>query len=308
MTINTAVNQYIDFCRASGKTACTISSYQQTLTRLASFLGAAGLDSVESVTPAILVSFKADIAGKMAATSQRLLLTHLSCFFSFLVDMEIVSRNPYKKGLMAVEKSAIREQESKPYEVLTVDDFRQILTGTPALMHKASITRNRAILVTFLTTGLRNESLRELKVADIDFTGKQIRVSSAKGGKTGWAPLTDVCAATISDYLAECPANFEEPLFRTSGKAIARTHLSDIVEDAVREFTGKAGFRTHSLRHTFASLLSHAGMSDGEISLLLFHSDSTGAAVTSRYIERDNEKLFAKVNDIFSDKILRGVA
>lgn len=302
-----AKETYIRYLTVSGNSKATIDSYGATLEKFGAFLSEQGIENVEEVNPLTITAYMDMRSERICPTSLNLELTHIRCMFSYLLDMEVIERSPVKKA-HAVSKSALREQQNQEYDgiISKSEVVSIILNSHPANTHRAQINRNRALLMVFLSTGLRNESVRELRIADIDFDSKRIKVNAAKGNKVGYAPLTDVAAHFIRLYLAD-HANLaaDDYLFgfERDGQWLpfSRQQMSNIVEAAIKSYLPeRTGIRSHALRHSFASLCSNAGMSDGEVSRLLFHSDGTGASVTRRYISDDLSDLFAKVNAIFN--------
>ena len=315
MKFTAAKEAYLKFCNATGKSAATISSYTATLEKFSAFLTTEGIEAIENVKPMTVMGYIESRSAEISATSLNLELTHIRCFFSWAEDMEIVDHSPVKKSIK-VEKSALREAQNKEYEgIITDKEFRNILRNDhPANTHKVQYTRNTALLMVFLTTGLRNESVRELRVSDVDFSSRRIRVSAAKGNKSGYAPLTDIAAQAVESYLADHPTLTGNDYlfgFEKNGEwcPFSRQQMSNTVEAAIKSYLPeRPGIRSHALRHSFASILANHGMEDREISLLLFHSDGTGAAVTRRYISDDLSWLFDKVNSVFNKVARKGIA
>ena len=307
MKFTAAKETYIRYLTVSGKSTTTIASYGATLEKFGSFLADQGIENVEEVKPLIVTAYMDMRSEQISATSLNLELTHIRCFFDYLFDMEVIDRSPVKKS-HAVNKSALREQQNQEYDgIITRKEIVSILLNeNPANTHKAQINRNRALLMVFLTTGLRNESVREMRIGDIDFEGKRIKVNAAKGNKVGYAPLCDVTAYFLKLYLAgHTDLTADDYLFGFARDGqwfpFSRQQMSNTVEAAIKSYLPeRTGIRSHALRHSFASLISNGGMSDGEVSRLLFHSDGTGASVTRRYISDDLTGLFQKVNAIFN--------
>lgn len=308
MKVSEAVNAYLSSCKTSGKSKNTIDSYTATMSMLCEFLDGLGVCEIEDVRPMHLDQFKNLHSLAVSPTTLNLRLSHIRCLFAWLVDMEIVDKSPMKKSIR-VEKSALREAQSKEYtHILDDNDLKTILTNQhPRSIHKDCVTRDRAILALLLTSGVRNSSLRMVTPGDLLWEEKAMRIDVAKGGKSGKAPLTNVAAKAVREYLSEHEEiKRGQPLFGISFKdgsrlPYSREHLSEIVEQAVRGFTGKAGYHSHAMRHSMATMLAKNNrLSDREISMLLFHSDGEGAAVTNRYIGRDLSWLFEKVDKVFS--------
>ena len=307
MTVKKAIENYLSSCKASGKSENTIESYTATMRMLETWLDGMGVENIEDVTPVHLDAFKNAHSLSVSPTTLNLRLSHVRCLFVWLVDMEVIDRNPMKKSIK-VERSALREAQSKEYEKLLDErDLLTILTNNkPRHTLRACISRDRAILALLLTSGIRNTSLRMLTPNDLLWGEKAIRIDVAKGGKSGKAPFTSVARDAVRTYLADHPEiKADQPMFGVSfhdGSRLpySRQELSNIVENAVCAFTGKPGYRSHAMRHSMATMLAKNGrMQDREISMLLFHSDGEGAAVTNRYIGRDLSWLFEKVDKVF---------
>lgn len=314
MTIHNAVEMYIDSCAASGKSKETVSSYRRTLLSMIDYMiRVHKITDIESVTPVHVDGFKCARAAEVSATSLNLYLAHLRVFFSWCTQMRVIPENPFN-GHIKVERSALRAQQSQPYEhVLTEEHFRQILCNDhPQNMHKNAYAFNRALLVLLITTGMRISALADLRLDDLDWTASTIFVRETKGGKSGQVPFVDVAKEAVAAYLSSGSrpekAETHDPLFCGSEDAYrgflpcTRESLSLRVERAVKGFCGVSGYHAHSMRHTCASLLANRGMPDREISVLLMHSSSgEGAAVTSRYITRDLSPIFHRANFTFSE-------
>ena len=314
MLYTSAVADYLVACESSGKSENTLESYRRTLDMFGAHLFKNGIINLEQITPAVLVAWRNLTAQRASAASLRLYVAHLKGFFDFCTDIEYVAKNPFKKKLMEVSVKAVDQKDTTSH-VLTVVQFRTIFTNnSPRHTHKLSIARNRAILVLFITSGIRCENLCRLTQEDL--CGSSIRIQNAKGGKNGQVLFADAARDAVSQYLLSgyrpsycAPSDTLFGFVDANGEwhPYSREQMSAIVEAAVRGFTGAKGFRAHSMRHTCASLLRAHGLSDGEVSILLMHSDGTGAAVTSRYISRSNQALFQKANAIFTRLIFSQV-
>lgn len=309
ISIGNAVSAYLENCRVSGKSVDTISSYGRTLRSLSDFLSLQGICEMENVSSTHLLAWKADCANRLSITSLDLYLRHAKLFFDFCVDADILLKSPYKASVMAVNRAAIRSALGKPYEKnLSEQDFRNILeNNAPKDMHRSTFTRNRAMLALFLTSGMRNTSLRLLTPDDLDWETGVVHVRVAKGGKSADVLFSDVAQQTMRKWLEDRPVacTNQEPIFGFFSKEgiwmpYSRQQVSEIVNAAVRGFAGVEGERSHALRHSMATMLQHRGMSQSEISILLMHSEDSAPKVTSRYIEADYSGVFKKANSIFN--------
>ena len=309
-TLEQAAALYLGNCKTSGKSADTVASYARTLRNLCDFLSSQGVSFAEDVNAVHLLAWKSDLSQRVSLTSLDLYLRHAKLFFDFCADADMVIKSPYKAASMAVNRSALRAAQAKPYEKnLTEGDFRKILCNdAPANMHRSAYARNRAMLMLFLTSGMRNTSLRMLTPADLDWERGVIHVRVAKGGKSSDVLFADIAQQAVRAWMAQRPAycTDSDTLFgfcregEQTWEPYSRQQISNMVCAAVQSFSGRQGERSHAMRHSMATLLQHRGMTQGEISILLMHSDENAPKVTSRYIEADYTPVFRKANAIFN--------
>ena len=305
-----SANIYLDNCKNSGKSSETVASYARTLCSLCEFLKSHGASDPSDVTPVMLLAWKSELSQRVSITSMDLYLRHAKLFFDFCADADMIVKSPYKAASMSVNRSALRAAQEKPYEKnLTEADFRKILCNEePANMHRSAYARNRAMLLLFLTSGLRNTSLRLLTPADLDWDRGVIHVRIAKGGKTSDVLFADIAQKAVRAWLEQRPSfcTDEDTVFgfcrdgEHTWRPYSRQQISNMVCSAVQSFSGREGERSHAMRHSMATLLQHRGMTQGEISILLMHSDENAPKVTSRYIEADYTPVFRKANAIFN--------
>jgi site-specific recombinase XerD len=146
--------------------------------------------------------------------------------------------------------------------------------------------RDHALLVVAIQCGLRVSELTGLTCADIQLgTGAHV-LCHGKGRKQRATPLTAGTVAVLRAWLAERHGQPTDPLFPTSrGGPLSR----DAVEKLVAKHTGEAGLACpslrdkpvspHTLRHTSAMQLLHAGVETTVIALWLGHEQIETTAI-----------------------------
>jgi integrase/recombinase XerD len=138
--------------------------------------------------------------------------------------------------------------------------------------------RDHALLLTAIQTGLRASELTGLNVGDIHLAVGAHLSCQGKGRKQRITPLTQVTVAVLRVWLAERAGRPDEPLFPTSrGRRLSR----DALERRLAKHLGTASrhcpslheknITLHTLRHTAAMQLLHAGVDTTVIALWLGH-------------------------------------
>lgn len=154
----------------------------------------------------------------------------------------------------------------------------------------------RLILRLLLETGLRSRELLGLRVNDIDFQNKLIRVREAKYGKERYVTASQGAFAMLRSWIEINGLGPEDPLFRLSYEGLYKK----LKRLAKRAGVDPRRVRPHVLRHTFATLALRRGMSLPSLQALLGHSDIKTTQVylhlSIEDIKREYEEKFELVN------------
>ena len=177
----------------------------------------------------------------------------------------------------ASELELPRTGQRLPKAVLTASEAEQIMLQTN--IDDVLGLRDRAILETFYSTGMRRLELATLKLWDLDLERATATIRLGKGKKDRFIPLGDRAAAWIARYIVESrPKLVTEPSDMTvflsnAGEPFSLDHLSDLVRDYVDAAQiGKRG-ACHLFRHTMATLMLEGGADIRFIQAMLGHAD-----------------------------------
>jgi site-specific recombinase XerD len=224
-------------------------------------------------------------------------LAAIRSFFKFAA-----LRHPEHAGSIA-QVLAIPSKKHGKHSVsyLTADETAALLAAPDTQTWHGR--RDRALLAFAAQTGLRVTELTGLTRADVHTgTGPNVRCHG-KGRKDRITPLTTNVVAVIRDWLREQPGDPTDPLFPTStGGRLS----SDAVQDLVERHAATAAadcpsirdkhITPHTLRHTAAMALLHAGVDPITIALWLGHESPRS---TQPYIHADlklKEKAIARIS------------
>jgi integrase/recombinase XerD len=159
--------------------------------------------------------------------------------------------------------------------VLSIAEAEQVI-GQPDI-HDPLGLRDRAILETLYSTGMRRLELVHLKLYDTDLGRGIVTIRQGKGKKDRVIPIGDRAVAWIEKYLADArPRLVVEPdagtLFLTAdGEEIGRDHLTFMARGYIAQAKiGKAG-ACHLFRHTMATLMLEGGADIRFIQQMLGH-------------------------------------
>ena len=213
---------------------------------------------------------KSSIGRKLAA---------LRSFFTYLVREGVVTRNP-------AELVATPKREKKVPFHLSIDEVTALVEAPRE--GELLPLRDRAILETLYSCGIRVSELTGLDVGGIDLDEGLVRVMG-KGGKERIVPLGSKARLALADYLAarNHPAAGEPLFINARGGRLTRRSVARIVDKYIIRIATMKKVSPHTLRHTFATHLLEGGADLRAIQELLGHSSlSTTQKYTHVSIDR----------------------
>lgn len=226
-------------------------------------------------------------------TSVRNRLKSMYAFLDFLIERGIVDPDVTKRRM------SIKLPDTLP-RAIDPDDIKKLLS---VVKH----TRNRAMILTLLRTGMRIGELLETKVIDLNLKEKRIEIFEARKNRVGRIVYLSDDAMTALRAWLETRDKHKEYVFYGQGR---KTKLSyTAARNIFTKYLKKAqmadkGYSLHCLRHTFASELLNAGMRLECLQQLLGHAT---IEMTRRYARlTDNtrrEEYFKAMSIIESGEI-----
>ncbi len=165
--------------------------------------------------------------------------------------------------------------------------------------------RDRAILETLYSTGLRVSELVGLTLKDVDFIGGSLRVVG-KGKKERLVPVGSFCSRAIREYLEALEPKDEfsqEPLFQSqrSGEKHLKFPLTDrSVRRILNRYLAQVAIAQricpHGLRHSFATHLLDRGADLRSVQELLGHSSLTTTQIYTHVTTERLKHVYAKAH------------
>jgi integrase/recombinase XerD len=205
--------------------------------------------------------------------TQHGMLVPLRGWFRWMTRQNHILHNP------ASELELPRLGHHLPKHVLTVEEVELVLQQ-PNITDPMGL-RDRAILETLYSTGIRRGELIQLKLYDTDVRGGTLFIRQGKGKKDRVVPIGERAIKWIEKYLREVrPELAVEPddmtLFLSQyGEALSRDHLSGMVHDYLLAANIGKGGGPHLLRHTMATLMLENGAGLRFIQEILGHEKIT---------------------------------
>ena len=280
------IQKYMTYlCLEKGLSANTAEAYTDDLNKLLRFVGSEAEASVLSLTWDDLQQFVAQLCDLgISPRSQARIISGIKSFYRFLVMEDYLDTNPAE--LLESPKTGM-----KLPEVLSVNEVNDLIDSVD--LSKPEGQRNRAILETLYSCGLRVSELITLKHSNVYFDEQFILVKG-KGDKQRLVPISPKAIREIRDYLADrspmtVQRGSEDTLFlNRRGAGLTRVMIFLIIKQQARIAGIRKNISPHTMRHAFATHLLEGGANLRAIQMMLGHESIT---TTEIYTHIDREFL-----------------
>ncbi len=203
--------------------------------------------------------------------------------------------------------------EGLPYEYLRLPEIKQekklptVLSKDEVwrMLKAAKLLKHRILIGLLYGCGLRCLEVRSLRLADLDFDRKQLKVVQGKGKKDRYVPLSAHLIRGLVKYIhAEKPQNFLfGPVNGRAGGDFDSRYSQRGVQWAVKQVSKEAGIKkdvhVHTLRHSFATHLLEDGMDIVTLKNLLGHENLETTMEYLQIAQLPTQRIFSPLDTLF---------
>jgi len=284
--VNAWIGRFLDYLVLSaGRSANTLAAYRLDLEQYSEFSHTRGLGHPNEIDARLVGDFVASLSDRgLSAASVARKLSAVRQFHRYLVREDVCRHNPAR---------ALRTPRRARHlpDILSVRQVRDLLR------HCADNTvrgrRDRALVSVLYGAGLRVSEAAGLKLDDIDFTDRFIRVRG-KGGRERLTPFGDMTAAALRGYIEGSRSSTPDTrgcahvFLGRQGHGISRMSIWRTVRRLALLSGIDRAFTPHTFRHSFATHMLEAGADLRAVQSILGHSSVT---TTQIYTHLDRRHL-----------------
>lgn len=203
----------------------------------------------------------------------------------------------YSKNLIDIRPEAIEIPRTVEVEANFLDEEEQC-----ALIKSAKNLRDRALIMTILSSGLRASEILNLK--EDDLYRRSLIVSRGKGGKPRVTFIDPLTEKSIREYHHKREVDSVFVFTNSFGKPLSRQYLSRMISETALRAGIKKRVSAHTLRHSFATNMLRKGARIEDVQPLMGHSN---ISTTRLYMHFTNEYLRERY-DMFNKDIDKTLA
>jgi integrase/recombinase XerD len=219
----------------------------------------------------------------MSAYSQARILSGIKAFYKYLMFEEMIEQDPTS----LLEGPKIGRKLPDTLEYLEIEKLLAAID-----LSSSEGGRNRAIIETLYSSGLRVSELVELKLANIYYDIGFLRVIG-KGNKERLVPIGKEALKFLKIYIEEIRVHvpvkkeFESNVFLSSrGAKVSRVSVFLMIKQLAAKIGLKKSISPHTFRHSFATHLIEGGADLRAVQEMLGHESITTTEIYT-HLDRD---------------------
>lgn len=226
-------------------------------------------------------------------TTARTRLKQVWAFLNFLVNEEVIDASILRR------KIRLSVPEFLP-RAIAPDDVRSILGAIQN-------TRDRALILVLLRTGMRIGEVLGLKMIDLDMRERKIHIYEGEKNNLGRVVyLSDDALMALKLWMKERDSK-REYLFYGNRGPLCYTAARNIFTRYLRETALQhKGYTVHCLRHSFASELLNAGMRLECLQVLLGHRNIEMTRRYARLTDKSREEEYFRAMEVIEQGGING--
>ncbi|WP_088654995.1 site-specific tyrosine recombinase XerD [Geofilum rhodophaeum] len=293
MNWETEISEFKNYLKLEkGLSDNSIHAYVTDLYKLVNFLNDKGFkEGPDKVTLVQLKDLMDWVNSRgISPRTQARIISGIKSFYKFLLIEEKVEKDP--TALL----EAPRVGRKLP-EVLSVTEVDTVINAVDT--RKPEGQRNKAILETLYSCGLRVSELIDLKISNLFFESGFIKIEG-KGSKERLVPISTKAVKEINLYLSEYrrtlkifPSHEDILFLNRRGKKLSRVMIFTIIKNISKKLNIAKNISPHTFRHSFATHLIDGGANLRAVQEMLGHES---IITTEIYTHLDKEYLKDTLN------------
>lgn len=274
------IKEFLDYLEFEKKFSLyTVDNYDKDITEFKEYLVMNNINSFKKVDYSLVRKYLVFLyEKKYKNTTICRHISSLRSFYKYLLGNKLINENP-------MELISLPKKEQRLPNFLYYNDLEKLLE-TPDQATSIGL-RDKLIFEILYSTGVRVSELVNIKVKDIDFENKSIRIFG-KGKKERIVLFGDQALKLINVYLDQRGFSSEYLILNNRGNKITTRGVDLIIHKNSLKSGLKNKITPHTMRHTFATHMLNDGANLLTVQELLGHEN---LKTTQVYTHVSNERL-----------------
>ena len=267
----------------------SIQSYLRDINKLANYCRDIKKNEKSVTTKDIRNFISHLVSERISPRSQARIISGIKAYYKYLILEDYITDDP----TLLIENPKIG---LKLPEVLSIEEIELIISSID--LSKKQGQRNKAIIETLYSCGLRVTELINLKISNINFNDEYIKVIG-KGNKERLTPIGSNALKYIQIYVNEVrihkkisKGNEDIVFLNNRGSKLSRVMIFTLIKNILKKIGIKKKVSPHTFRHSFATHLIEGGADLRAVQEMLGHESIT---TTEIYTHLDKDYLRSNI-------------
>jgi len=283
-TMITYMERFLEWSASMNYSQSTIRNREVGIKRFSQWCEQRSLIRPQDITPPILERYRRYVfhyrksnGEPLSFSTQHGLLAPLKAFFKWLSKENYILYNP------ASEFELPKVPKRLPKHILSIEEIEDVLKHTQ--IYEDVGIRDRAMMETLYSTGIRKMELANLNIQDVDLKRGTVFISKGKWGKDRVVPIGDRACRWVRKYLQDARPMLVQD--EDSGHLFLTDHgepfIKNRASDLVRKYLDAVGIdkpgACHLFRHAMATHMLENGADIRYIQTMLGHANLTSTEI-----------------------------
>jgi len=272
-TLHGQLKIFLLSCKVNELSPRSIDDYAQKVGAFVMFCKSQGIKEPQEVTPNHVRVFLLLLRERIKAVSVHDYYGCIHRFFNWLIEEDVLEQSPMAR----MKPPRVPKQIIQPF---SLEDIKRMLV----VLSEDNLRgyRNRALVLTFLDTGLRLSELASIMLSDVDFDRGIIKVMG-KGAKGRVVRIGKESQKAILKYLLQRRDKLPQLWVTMECRPMAARGIQSLIKRlGKRAGITDARCSPHTFRHTFAITCLRNGIGEFNLQCLLGH---TTLQMTRKYVQ-----------------------
>jgi integrase/recombinase XerC len=269
----------------------TITAYNRDLNQFQIFLnGEFDQTAADDVNYSLIRSWIVSLVEKgISNKTINRKLSSLKTYFKFLVKIDVLKSSP----LQSHSSLKVKQKRQLPFSENEMNAAMELLQDEFFETH-----REQAIISLMYSTGMRRAELIELKLNQIDWAGKQVKIRG-KRDKERILPLSSKTMEILQVWKQERDSFLSKEktdnfFITDKGKPLYPKWLYRLVKNYFSRVSSKLKCSPHIIRHSFATHILNRGADLNSVKELLGHSSLSSTQIYTQFNLGELKKVYKK--------------
>lgn len=271
VTFGQGCDEYLRDCEARNLRQGTIKHYKEAMSQIFKYVDADML--IEDMDQSTMESLVITLRNKENINDVSL--------YTYARDLKTLMYFFMKREYLQSFKIVLAKADKQPVETYSDTELIRLLKKPNVKQSTFTEYKSWVIINFLLSTGIRQNSLINIRIKDIDFSNCIVNINVTKNRKPLIIPLNDDIIRILQEYLKYRNGNSDDYLFcNVYGKQLVKSTLYHSIH-AYNKSRGLELTGLHRFRHTFAKKWVTMGGSVVTLQKILGHSS---LAITENYL------------------------